>query len=176
MMQLEMFKEAINSDIEYIDLKEVPIYFGDKGRRRQDLTASSAFLSSIPEGKYRVYRTGGTHALPMYEGRTDFPFITNMYTGKLITPSFSRAVYPAYNLNNGRFSKPIYLHRIFAMAFVPNATPVDRYNVDHINEDKLDYSVDNLRWVSMSENLKNVRNTARGANSKYKYYSSENYV
>ena len=176
MMQLDMFEKAISDDVEYVDLKEVPIYFGDKGRRRQDLTASSAFLASMPEGKYRVFRTGGTHPLPMYEGRTDFPFLMNVKTGKILTPTFSRAVYPAYGLNNGRFSKAIYCHRIFAMAFVANATPVDRYNVDHINEDKLDYSVDNLRWVSMSENLTGVRNSARLSNKKHKYYTSENFV
>jgi hypothetical protein len=176
MMQLDMFEKIMDSDIEYVDLKDVPIYFGDKGRRRQDLTASSAFLASMPEGKYRVYRTGGMHPLPMYEGRSDFPFLMNVKTGKILQPTFSRAVYPAYGLNNGRFSKAIYCHRIFAMAFVGNATPVDRYNVDHINEDKLDYCVDNLRWVSVSENLSNVRNSARGTNKKHKYYTSENFV
>lgn len=176
MMQIDMFEKEIDNDAEWVDLKNVPIYFGDKGRRRQDLTASSAFLASMPEGKYRVYRTGGTHPLPMYEGRTDFPYIQVVKTGRILVPSFSRAVYPAYNLNNGRFSKCIYLHRIFAMAFVANAAPVDKYNVDHINEDKLDYSIDNLCWVSMSENRKGVRNTARLSNKNVKYYTSENFV
>ena len=172
MMQLHLFDQPINTDIEYVDLKDVPIYFGDKGRRRQDLTASSAFLASMPEGKYRVYRTGGTHPLPRYEGRTDFPYIQLVKTGRILVPSFSRAVYPAFNLNNGRFSKCIYLHRIFAMAFIKNTTPVDKYNVDHINEDKLDYSVDNLRWVTMSENRTGIKNSARNTNSQYKVYTS----
>ena len=176
MMQLDMFEKVMDSDIEYIDLKDSPIYFGDKGRRRQDLTASSAFLASIPEGKYRVYRTGGTHSLPMYKGRTDFPFVLNTKTGKILQPTFSRAVYPAISLNNGRFTKPIYIHRICAMAFVGNPAPVDRYNVDHINEDKLDYAVSNLRWVSMSENMSNIHNRANKTNSEYKYYSTNNFV
>lgn len=176
MMQLHLFDEPLNTDIEFLDIKDVPIYFGDKGRRRQDLTASSAFLASIPEGKYRVYRTGGTHSLPMYEGRKDFPFIVNVKTGKILQPTFSRAVYPAVSLNNGRFTKPIYLHRICAMAFIKNTMPVDKYNVDHINEDKLDYAVDNLRWVSMSENMSNIRNRANKTNNEYKYYSTNNYV
>jgi len=172
MMQLHLFDEAKDNNIEHIDLKSVPIYFGDKGRRRQDLTASSAFLASMPEGKYRVYKTGGTHPLPQYEGRTDFPYIEVMETGRILRPSFSRAVYPAYNLSNTRFSKCIYLHRIFAMAFVDNPAPVEKYNVDHINEDKLDYSVDNLRWVTMSENRTGIKNSARNTNSQYKVYTS----
>jgi len=176
MMQLHLFDEPLNTDIEFLDIKDAPIYFGDKGRRRQDLTTSSAFLASIPEGKYRVYRTGGTHSLPMYSGRSDFPFILNVSTGKVLQPTFSRAVYPAVSLNNGRFTKPIYLHRICAMAFIHNPTPVDKYNVDHINEDKLDYAVDNLRWVSMSENMSNIRNRANKTNSEYKYYSTNNYA
>lgn len=176
MMQLHLFNEEIDTDIEFIDIKHVPIYFGDKGRRRQDLTASSAFLASIPEGKYHVYRTGGTHPLPMYEGRKDFPFILNVQTNRVLKTSFSRAVYPAMSLSNGRFTKRVYLHRICAMAFINNPMPVDKCNVDHVNEDKLDYAVDNLRWVSMSENMSNIRNRANKTNNEYKYYSTNNYA
>ena len=62
------------------------------------------------------------------------------------------------------------------MAFVHNDLPFDNYNLDHINEDKLDYSINNLRWVSVSDNMKAVKNSARAKNSKFKIYSSENYV
>jgi hypothetical protein len=62
------------------------------------------------------------------------------------------------------------------MAFVLNEIPNITYNVDHANEDKLDYAVSNLRWVTVSENMKNISNRAITKKNKYKVYSSENYI
>ena len=92
------------------------------------------------------------------------------YTGNIIHPNFSRAVYPCYTLDNGFISKRIYGHRLFAMAFVFNEIPNIKYNVDHTNEDKLDYAVSNLKWVTVSENMKNISNRAVTKKNKYKVY------
>ena len=45
------------------------------------------------------------------------------------------------------------LHRLIAEAFIPN--PDNKPLVDHINRDRLDNRVENLRWVTYSENCKN---------------------
>ncbi len=45
------------------------------------------------------------------------------------------------------------LHRIVAQLFIPN--PDNKPEVDHINTDITDNRVDNLRWVSSSENTQN---------------------
>lgn len=42
--------------------------------------------------------------------------------------------------------------RLIALAFIPN--PDNLSEVDHINFDRTDYSIDNLRWVSHAENVK----------------------
>lgn len=44
-------------------------------------------------------------------------------------------------------------HKAVAMAFIPN--PENKPCIDHINTDTYDNRVDNLRWVTVSENLKN---------------------
>lgn len=45
------------------------------------------------------------------------------------------------------------VHRLVAKTYIPN--PINAPEVDHIDRDKLNNNVDNLRWVSRSENLKN---------------------
>lgn len=52
---------------------------------------------------------------------------------------------------NGKF---IYVHRLVAMAFVPN--PNKEETIDHIDRDRSNNYYENLRWVSMQENLLNM--------------------
>ena len=44
-------------------------------------------------------------------------------------------------------------HRLIAEQFLPN--PDNLPYIDHINRDRSDYHIENLRWVTQSENLKN---------------------
>ena len=46
-----------------------------------------------------------------------------------------------------------YYHRILAKHFIPN--PDDLPEVDHVDRDKANNSLDNLRWVNRSENNSN---------------------
>ena len=91
-------------------------------------------------------------------------------------------VYPCYNLENNFGSKEYqnqrraYCHRIFAMAFIKCPSLSLTYTVDHINEDKLDYSIQNLRWVSATDNMSHVSNTASSKGKAYKIFTGETYV
>jgi len=49
--------------------------------------------------------------------------------------------------------KHFYIHRLVAMAFLPQLE--DKLFVDHIDRNKLNNNVSNLRWVSSSENSYN---------------------
>ena len=49
--------------------------------------------------------------------------------------------------------KRVKLHRIIAEAFIPN--PDNKPQIDHINRNKLDNRVENLRWVTAQENSNN---------------------
>ena len=52
--------------------------------------------------------------------------------------------------------KTYYLHRLIAKQFIPNPNPQEFTVVDHINHDKTDYHIENLRWTSQRNNINNM--------------------
>jgi len=48
------------------------------------------------------------------------------------------------------------IHRMVCEAFIENNNVKKLNIVNHENKDRLDYRVDNLEWVSQSQNLKGI--------------------
>lgn len=57
-------------------------------------------------------------------------------------------------MDNGVYKKTR-VHRMVAMAFLEGERTEERNEVDHINGNKSDNSVDNLRWCTHKENMNN---------------------
>ena len=55
-------------------------------------------------------------------------------------------------------------HRIIASQFIPN--PLNLPFIDHINHDRADNRVENLRWVTQLENMRN-RSSSNGVTYEY---------
>lgn len=65
--------------------------------------------------------------------------------GKILK-TFNRKGYESITIRNKKY----YIHRLVAMAFIPN--PDNKPEIDHIDGNPLNNHVDNLRWVTRQEN------------------------
>jgi hypothetical protein len=71
--------------------------------------------------------------------------------GKILSQSISSHGYYQVNIAN----KSRRTHRLLAEAFIPN--PLNLETVNHIDGNKLNNSLENLEWMSRSENIKHSR-------------------
>ena len=78
---------------------------------------------------------------------------------KILVPILNRGGYSQINLNKNGKVKKEYVHRLVAMAFIPN--PENKSQINHKNEVKTDNSVENLEWCTASYNLSYGTRTAR---------------
>lgn len=62
--------------------------------------------------------------------------------------------YPTITVGSNRDRRSMRVHRLIAMAFIPN--PNNLTDVDHINNDRTDNRVCNLQWLSHSDNVKRI--------------------
>ena len=89
----------------------------------------------IPNNKYYITDDGR-----LFNKETDEEFI----------PYINKYGYKGLRIN-GKFTL---LHRLVATIWIPN--PENKPQVDHIDRNKLNNSVNNLRWVTQQENMNNL--------------------
>lgn len=76
---------------------------------------------------------------------------------KYLKGSINNVGYRVVNVVLNGVTGPKLLHRLIADAFIPN--PENKPFVNHIDGNKLNNSIDNLEWVTCSENFRHAFNT-----------------
>ena len=99
------------------------------------------------EGLYQISNMGNVRSLPRLSSQN------HMVGEKILKPHPNNSGYLDVSMykDTKRYHKKI--HRMVAEAFIPN--PDNLPEVDHIDADKTNNCVNNLRWVSHSENHRN---------------------
>ncbi len=88
-----------------------------------------------------------------YEIGTTFPYvIRRKRDGFIPKEGIRNDGYFRVKLNGKSYSK----HLLVALQFIENEDPVNYDQVDHINHNRTDYHIENLRWVSNSTNSINM--------------------
>lgn len=81
--------------------------------------------------------------------------------------------YPTFSMSKNGMTKQYRIHRLMALTFINN--PDNKTDVNHIDGNRTNYNINNLEWVSRSEN--NYKSaTSRSNKTGYKgvFYNKEN--
>ncbi len=144
--ELDPYKTKIK-DIDYVDVSKI---------KCGELKKTP--YSVLPEGLYMLFKSGGFNKYHP-EMSNSFPYIQNTKTLKVVSTTATE--YNGYVKSSIFLSKTkglfINMHRVVAEAFIHNDMPDKKTLVDHINGDNLDYRVENLRWVTHSQNNTGVK-------------------
>jgi len=101
---------------------------------------------------------------PSIGTRDNYPKLNLRVNGEnKIYPSCKYGLYP---------TKTFYMHRMVALAFLKN--DLDLPIVDHINCISTDYRINNLRWVSISDNNSNKNKNKLCIDSLYNTLKKQN--
>jgi len=93
-----------------------------------------------------------------YEIYNQYPYpIRRKNSDRLVKESINGEGYVRCTLNR----KQLFKHRIVAQQWLENDNPELKIQIDHVNHNRADNRLTNLRWVSASENQMN-RSASRG--------------
>ena len=93
-----------------------------------------------------------------YEIYDQYPYpIRKKSTGGILKECIHGGGYVCVSIKRRIQSK----HRLIALQFIENDDTDNKTQIDHINRNKLDNRIENLRWVTASENNKNKNKVIR---------------
>lgn len=107
------------------------------------------------EGFYQVSNMGRVRSVDRVISHSHSGYST--YKGRVKKTSFDTRGYPHASLTVNCVCKTFKIHRLVAQAFIPN--PEKKETVNHKNGIKTDNRVDNLEWMTNTENMRHAHAT-----------------
>lgn len=95
-------------------------------------------------------------------------------SSRILKQAYNQKGYPIVYLSKESKQKTVTVHRLVALAFIPN--PLDKPQVNHIDGDKTNNLVDNLEWCTNEENQIHAVKHGLNDHSKYKAGKKERAV
>lgn len=96
------------------------------------------------EELYEVSSMGRVRSLDRYDS------LGRLHVGRILRPKKNKNGYLECNLFDGGSGRTFRVHKLVAVAFIPN--PDKHPQVNHIDEDKTNNVVENLEWCSAKYN------------------------
>lgn len=108
----------------------------------KDIKGYEGMYAVSTHGRVKVYAHTTTNSFGV-----DCPF-----RERIMKPRVSSNGYYYVGLGRTKNREQVAIHRLVAQTFIPN--PLNKPQVNHIDADKHNNNVENLEWVTISENLK----------------------
>ncbi len=98
---------------------------------------------------------------------SSFGRVRNATTARILKPTFRPDGYQRIPLCKHSKQTRFLVHRLVAAEFIENLDPKNKQFVDHIDHDRSNNTIGNLRWVSRTENNQNCVKR-KNATARYK--------
>ncbi len=85
---------------------------------------------------------------------SDHGNVKNKKTGRILKSRLDKYGYSRINVSGDGITRTKSIHQLVARAFIENTE--DKKCIDHINNDKLNNNISNLRWATHTENAQNA--------------------
>lgn len=92
-----------------------------------------------------------------YGGKYNGLIVPQSYPEKILTPRLNNAGYYGVHLYHEGRMQTFSIHRLVALAFLPN--PENKETINHIDGNKQNNTLSNLEWATVQENLTHARAT-----------------